>query len=76
MCLYIHLEIWRLRHRHRTWHSHGPGLRRGVPDAQLPVVVAAPAHDLATRLDRARVAVPQSDGDGGDACRGPRVVWW
>jgi hypothetical protein len=47
--------------------SHGAGLLRGVPGAQLPVVAIAQALDPATRLDRARVRVPQGDGGGGDA---------
>jgi hypothetical protein len=48
-----------------TWHIHG-AVRPRPPDAQLPVVVVAPALDPATRLDDARVAVPQGNGGGGD----------
>ena len=52
-----------------TCHIHGPGLiARVAPDAQLPVAVVAPALDSAIRHQRARVAVPQGDGGGGDAC--------
>ncbi len=54
----------------RTWHSHGAGLLRGVPDAQLPLEIFTPTLDSATRLDRARVEVPQCDDSGSrDVCR-------
>ncbi len=53
----------------RTWHFHGARLTDRAPDAQLPEFVAAPALDPATRLDSARVVLPQGDGEGRDACR-------
>ncbi len=56
------------RHSLYTRHSHGAGLLQVAPDTQLPVVVASPALDPATRLDRARVVGPQCDCGGGDAC--------
>ena len=58
-----------------TWHIHWAVLIRGAADAQLPVVVRAPALDPAARHDRARVVPPQGDGGGGDAC-GHGVCGW
>jgi hypothetical protein len=52
-----------------TGHIHRAVLIRSAADAQLPVVVQAPALDPATGNYRARVIVAGADGDGGDA-------WW
>ncbi len=45
-----------------------------VPDAQLAVVVFAPALDPVPRHDRARVTATQGDGNGGSACMRARKV--
>jgi hypothetical protein len=59
-----------------TWHVHGAVLLHGVPDAQLPIGVPAPALDPAIRHDCARMATPQGNGGGGDACgRGEGGRW-
>ncbi len=50
-----------------TWHRHGARLLRRAPDPQLPEVIAAPAHDPATRHDGARVGIPRGDVGGGEA---------
>ncbi len=42
---------------------------RPAADAQLPVVVGAPALDPAPALNRARVVITQGDGDGEETCR-------
>jgi hypothetical protein len=54
-------------HPFRTWHRQGAHLLRRAPDPQLAVTVVAPAHDLATRHDGARVGIPRGDGGGGEA---------
>ncbi len=48
-------------------HIHRPGLLLRVPDAQLAVVVVAPALYAPPRHDHARMVTPQVDGGGRDA---------
>ncbi len=40
-----------------------------APDAQLPVVVFAPALEPTPHHDGARVRVPQGNSSGSDACK-------
>ncbi len=53
-----------------TWNIHWAVLPSRAPDAQLALLVAAPALDPATGDYRARVIYPRGDGDGGDAWKG------
>ena len=53
-----------------TCHIRRAVLIRGAPDAQLAVIVGAPALDPAPGSDRARVARLRGDGDGVQACAG------
>jgi hypothetical protein len=60
---------WRLS---STLHVYRTPRVQVAADAKLPVIVLAPALDPAPRrIDEARVAPTQGDGDGGDAWR----VW-
>ncbi len=56
------------RHTHRTCHIHRAVLIAHAPDAQLSVVVVAPALDTATIHYDARVVPIGCNGDGGDTC--------
>ena len=50
-----------------TCHIRWAELIRSAPDAQLAVVVGAPALDPTPESDRAHVALPRGNGDGGQA---------
>ncbi len=52
-----------------TLHVYRNPRVRVAADAQLPVVVVAPALDPAPRREDARVVPTQADGEGGDAWR-------
>jgi hypothetical protein len=53
-------------------HGHGAKLIHSAPDAQLAVVVSAPAQEAAAARHSACVIIPHGDAGDGDACRGRR----
>jgi hypothetical protein len=52
-----------------TWHIHRNILVTDLSDAQLTITVSAPALDAPPENNRARVVIPQSDGDGVEDCQ-------